>query len=75
MERDKVRDFGLYRHIWEGEFLEYSHAKIDMLYIDRGAISASEAWQKRFGSGQLQYNIKLPAEDFDNSEEEEEIEK
>ena len=28
MERDKIRDYGLYRHIWEGECLEHSHAQI-----------------------------------------------
>ncbi|MFK7974409.1 MAG: phage portal protein [Rickettsiaceae bacterium] len=58
----------------EKEFaqIKKTHAEIDMMYIDRGAISASKAWQERFGSGQFQYNIKLPAEDFDNGEEEEE---
>ena len=30
-----------------------------MMYIDRGAISAAEAWQERFGSGEFKYNIQL----------------
>jgi phage terminase large subunit len=28
MESDKVKDFGLYRHIWEGECLEHSDSQI-----------------------------------------------
>lgn len=28
MQRDKERDYGLYRHIWEGECLEHSDAQI-----------------------------------------------
>ena len=27
-EQDKLRDYGLYRHIWEGECLEYSDAQV-----------------------------------------------
>ena len=28
MERDKIRDFGLYQHIWEGECLYNSEAQV-----------------------------------------------
>jgi len=28
LERDKLRDYGAYRHIWEGELLEHSDAQI-----------------------------------------------
>jgi phage terminase large subunit len=28
MERDKLRDYGFYRHVWEGECLEHSDAQI-----------------------------------------------
>ena len=28
MQRDKTKDFGLYRHIWEGECLEHSDAQV-----------------------------------------------
>ena len=34
MERDKKRDYGLYRHIWEGECLEHSDAQIFKDYWD-----------------------------------------
>ena len=39
--------------------IKKKYAEIDMMYIDRGAISASEAWQERFGSGEFKYNIQL----------------
>ena len=45
----------------EKEYAEIkkNYAEIDMMYIDRGAISASEAWKERFGSGEFKYDIKL----------------
>lgn len=39
--------------------IKKKYAEIDMMYIDRGAISAAEAWQERFGSGEFKYNIQL----------------
>jgi phage-related protein (TIGR01555 family) len=45
--------------------IKKKYAEIDMMYVDRGAISASEAWQERFGSGEFKYNIQLDAIDND----------
>jgi phage-related protein (TIGR01555 family) len=48
------------------------YAEIDAIYIDRGGISASGAWQERFGSGQFQRDIQLAK--IEEVDEEEEIE-
>ena len=50
------------------------YAEIDAIYIDRGGISASQAWQERFGTGQFQRDIQLAKVDYDDVEEEEENE-
>jgi len=39
MERDKLRDFGMYIHVWEGEYLEHSDAQI---FKDKWAVSTFE---------------------------------
>lgn len=41
--------------------IKKKYAEIDMMYVDRGAISAADAWQERFGSGEFKYNIQLDA--------------
>jgi phage-related protein (TIGR01555 family) len=47
------------------------YAEIDAIYIDRGGISASKAWQERFGSGVFQRDIQLPKAEYDEADEEE----
>lgn len=49
------------------------YAEIDAIYIDRGGISASRAWQERFGSGQFQRDIKLAEVELDETDGGEEI--
>ena len=60
----------------ETEFadIKKKYAEIDAMYIDRGAIFASEAWQERFGSGEFQYNVKLSKAELDVESDEEENE-
>ena len=48
------------------------YAEIDCMYIDRGAIDASEAWQQRFGQEKFNYNIKLSEPETDTLLEDEE---
>ena len=48
--------------------IKKQYAEIDIMYVDRGGISASKAWQERFGQGEFQKDIKLPISE-DNSEE------
>lgn len=40
--------------------IKKQYAEIDIMYVDRGGISASRAWQERFGQGEFQRDIKLP---------------
>ena len=45
--------------------IKKQYAEIDIMYADRGGISASEAWQERFGQREFQRDIKLTrAEDL-----------
>lgn len=39
--------------------IKKKYAEIDVMYIDRGAISANQAWQERFGNGEFKYDIQL----------------
>ena len=53
--------------------IKKEYATIDCMYIDRGAIDASEAWQQRFGQEKFNYNIQLsvPVKDDILTEDEE----
>jgi phage-related protein (TIGR01555 family) len=48
--------------------IKNKYAEIDMKYADRGAISAAEAWQARFGQGEFQREIKLKMQEYDDGE-------
>jgi hypothetical protein len=41
---------------------------VDAIYIDRGGISASEAWQARHGQGEFKRDIKLSKADYGDGE-------
>ena len=49
MERDKIRDFGLYQHIWEGECLEHSDAQIFKGYWIESEFEEPQGMHKYFG--------------------------
>ena len=51
--------------------IKKEYAEIDCMYIDRGAIDASETWQQRFGQEKFNYNIKLSVPDTESLLEEE----
>ena len=51
--------------------IKKEYAEIDCMYIDRGAIDASQAWQQRFGQEKFNYNIKLDVPETDTLLEEE----
>jgi phage-related protein (TIGR01555 family) len=46
--------------------IKKKYAEIDCMYIDRGGIDASDAWQARFGKGEFEVNIKLDPPEIDN---------
>lgn len=49
MERDKIRDFGLYQHIWEGECLEHSDTQIFKGYWIEADFEEPQRMHKYFG--------------------------
>ena len=48
--------------------IKKKYAEIDAMYIDRGAIDPSEAWQARFGEGAFNINIQLTPQETDKTE-------
>jgi phage-related protein (TIGR01555 family) len=48
--------------------IKKKYAEIDSMYIDRGGIEASNAWQERFGSGEFQRDIHLKKPDYNDPE-------
>ena len=48
------------------------YAEIDSIYIDRGGIEASEAWQARFGQDEFKRDIKLRKPEYGDEEDESE---
>ena len=56
--------------------IKKKYAEIDSIYIDRGGIDASKAWQERFGSGEFQRDIQLQISDeeaFEINEDDEQV--
>jgi phage-related protein (TIGR01555 family) len=44
------------------------YSEVDAIYIDRGGISASEAWQARHGQGEFKRDVKLSKADYGDGE-------
>ena len=48
--------------------IKKKYAEIDIMYVDRGGIEISEAWQERFGNGEFQRDIQLSTPDHEDDE-------